>query len=574
MANFRKNTSEIIKKEDFISRQNVVDNIYFMLALPFKIMGGFILSCFFSLRNKYYEKNPQARKRSQEKRERRRRKLHIVKHKAGKIDKKITRFAVRSVNIIDRKTDAFVERADIALVVFAHHFHTAKEWAELNKKLLLCQFAGLVAIALCFMGIFNICTAYEYSYNGRTLGLVNNQEDVLRILDLVSENLTEEHNAEITIDKKEDIGFKRVFSVGKETDNMEQVLNKLTYMQDLVAQGCGIFIDNRRVAIVDNEETADAVLDTVLATFAVPSETTTYEEIGFDEDVKVTQIETRLGLIENPDDVIQKILTGAEEIKKHIVQSGDTFSGIAKAYNISTADLQAANPLVTPERLVIGQEIILTQAVPMLTVQTVEVSTLTEYLQFQTVYEDNPSVYQGETSTKVAGKMGERQVIAKLVKNNGVEVARMELESQITKEPVTAVISVGTKALPPKQGTGTFIYPVTGAKLTSRFGTRWGRMHYGIDLAIATGTKIRASDGGTVVFSGYSGSYGYVVKIDHGGGFVTVYAHCSKLHVKVGEKVYQGQHIANVGSTGRSTGPHCHFEVQYLGVQKNPLNYL
>ena len=150
----------------------------------------------------------------------------------------------------------------------------------------------------------------------------------------------------------------------------------------------------------------------------------------------------------------------------------------------------------------------------------------------------------------------------------------MELESHVTKEPVTAVISVGTKELPPKQGTGTFIYPVTGAKLTSRFGMRWGRMHYGIDLAIATGTKIRASDGGTVIFSGYSGSYGYVVKIDHGGGFVTVYAHCSKLHVKVGEKVYQGQHIANVGSTGRSTGPHCHFEVQYLGVQKNPLNYL
>ena len=203
-----------------------------------------------------------------------------------------------------------------------------------------------------------------------------------------------------------------------------------------------------------------------------------------------------------------------------------------------------------------------------------EVSTLTEYIEYQTLYEDNASIYQGETSTKVAGQRGERQVVAKIVKNNGQEIARMELQSQITKEPVTAVIYVGTKELPPKQGTGTFIYPVTGAKLTSGFGSRWGRMHYGIDLAISTGTKIRASDGGTVIFSGYSGSYGYVVKIDHGGGFVTVYAHCSKLHVKVGEKVYQGQHIANVGSTGRSTGPHCHFEIQYLGVQKNPLKYL
>lgn len=574
MAKFRKNTSSTIKKEDLIGKENFADGIYFILALPFKIIGGLILSCFSSFRSRYFEKHPEAQQRMNEKCGLRRRKLNVVKHKLKKIDKKITRFAVRSVNIIDRKTDAFVERSDIKLVMLGHHFHMAKEWAEMNKKLLLCQFAGLIGIMLCFIGIFNVCTAYEYAYNGRTLGIVNNQEDVLRILDLVSENLTEEHNAEITIDKSEDIEFKRVFSVGKDVDNMEQVLNKLTYMQDLVAQGCGIFIDDKRVAIVDNEETANAVLDTVLATFAVPSETTTYEEIGFAEDVKVAQVETRLGRIENPDDVIQKILTGAEEIKTHIVQSGDTFSGIAKTYNISTADLQAANPLVRPERLVIGQEIILTQAVPMLTVQTVEVSSLTEYLQFQTVYEDNPSVYQGETSTKVAGKMGERQVVAKIVKNNGVEVARMELESQITKEPVTAVISVGTKALPPKQGMGTFIYPVTGAKLTSRFGTRWGRMHYGIDLAIATGTKIRASDGGTVIFSGYSGSYGYVVKIDHGGGYVTVYAHCSKLHVKVGDKVYQGQHIANVGSTGRSTGPHCHFEVQYLGVQKNPLNYL
>lgn len=564
MAKFRKKTSPVIKKDDIGSK----------LKLPFKFVGEFISGCVFSVRNKYYKKNPRALAKARKRHEKYRKKLRAWHSKLSRADKKITRVTVNAVNAIDSKTDAFVERADIGLVVLAHRFYRAKAWVELNKKLLLCQFAGLVGIVLCCMGIFNICTAYEYSYNGRSLGLVNNQEDVLRILDLVSENLTEEHNAEITIDKDEDIDFKRVFSVGKETDNMEQVLNKLTYMQDLVAQGYGIFIDNKRVAIVDNEETANAVLDAVLAAFAVPSETTTYEEIGFAEDVSVTQVETRLGLIENPDDVVQKILTGAEEIKTHVVQSGDTFSGIAKTYNISTADLQAANPLVTPERLVIGQEIILTQAVPMLTVQTVEVSTLTEYLQFETVYEDNPSVYQGETNTKVAGQMGERQVMAKIVKNNGVEVARMELESHVTKEPVTAVISVGTKELPPKQGTGTFIYPVTGAKLTSRFGMRWGRMHYGIDLAIATGTKIRASDGGTVIFSGYSGSYGYVVKIDHGGGFVTVYAHCSKLHVKVGEKVYQGQHIANVGSTGRSTGPHCHFEVQYLGVQKNPLNYL
>ena len=561
-------------KEFFRQQESATDKVYFIVTLPFKTVLFVFMRGFSLLEGKYFEKKPAAKRRARKRRIHTAKKIKNLRYNIIKKDKEIAARMVHAVNKIDRKNDALAEKATDAAVEGAKQFNLAKEWAELNKRKLLCQFAGVVLLLLGCMGVFNLCTAYEYAYNGRTLGLVNHQEDVLRILDLVSEKLTEEHHAEIAIDKKEDITFKRVFSVGRHIDDMEQVLSRLTYMQDIVANGSGIFINDRQVAIVDNEETAQEVLEAVLATFAVPSDTTTFEEIGFAEDVKIKPVSTRLGRIENTDDVIRKILTGAEEIKTHIVQSGDTFSGIAKQYNISSADLLAANPLVTPERLVIGQEIILTSAVPMLTVQTVEVSTLTEYIEYQTLYEDNASIYQGETSTKVAGQRGERQVVAKIVKNNGQEIARMELQSQITKEPVTAVIYVGTKELPPKQGTGTFIYPVTGAKLTSGFGSRWGRMHYGIDLAISTGTKIRASDGGTVIFSGYSGSYGYVVKIDHGGGFVTVYAHCSKLHVKVGEKVYQGQHIANVGSTGRSTGPHCHFEIQYLGVQKNPLKYL
>ena len=257
-----------------------------------------------------------------------------------------------------------------------------------------------------------------------------------------------------------------------------------------------------------------------------------------------------------------------------MVESGETFSGIAKSYGITQSDLKVSNPTVNPEKLSIGQEIILTQAVPLLTVQTVEVATYIEPIPYQTTYEDSSSLYKGEQSTKVKGVNGERQVVAKIVRNNGIEVAKMELSSEILTEPVSSVVTVGIKELPPLQGTGSFIYPVSGYRMSSKFGSRWGRMHYGVDLACSTGTKIRASDGGTVTFSGYSGSYGYVVKINHGGGFVTVYAHCSKLFVSKGDKVYQGQHIANVGSTGRSTGPHCHFEIQKNGTAVNPLNYL
>ena len=103
---------------------------------------------------------------------------------------------------------------------------------------------------------------------------------------------------------------------------------------------------------------------------------------------------------------------------------------------------------------------------------------------------------------------------------------------------------------------------------------RWGRMHYGLDYAASTGTPIYASDGGTVIAAQWHGNYGYYVKIDHGGGYQTLYAHCSKMYVKPGDKVFQGQKIAAVGNTGRSTGPHCHFEVFKYGKNVNPASVL
>jgi len=88
------------------------------------------------------------------------------------------------------------------------------------------------------------------------------------------------------------------------------------------------------------------------------------------------------------------------------------------------------------------------------------------------------------------------------------------------------------------------------------------------------GTPIKASDGGVVTFAGYKGSYGYMVEIDHGSGFKTRYAHCSKLYVKKGQRVHKDYTIAAVGNTGRSTGPHVHFEVLKYGKNKNPYGYI
>ena len=117
------------------------------------------------------------------------------------------------------------------------------------------------------------------------------------------------------------------------------------------------------------------------------------------------------------------------------------------------------------------------------------------------------------------------------------------------------------------------MWPLRG-RVTSGYGRRWGRLHAGIDIAAPKGTPIRAAKAGTVVFAGQMSGYGNVVIIDHGGGLSTLYGHQSRLGSSRGQRVSQGQVIGYVGSTGHSTGNHCHFETRVNGVARNPRNYL
>ena len=131
----------------------------------------------------------------------------------------------------------------------------------------------------------------------------------------------------------------------------------------------------------------------------------------------------------------------------------------------------------------------------------------------------------------------------------------------------SAVITDGSWPVPGYSGNsssyGWRIHPILGTK----------KFHTGLDIPAPKGTPVTSFDDGTVIYSGVQGSYGNTVMINHGNGVVTLYAHNSSLNVSVGQKVKKGQVIAKVGSTGRSTGPHSHFEVRVNGQHTNPLSY-
>ena len=185
----------------------------------------------------------------------------------------------------------------------------------------------------------------------------------------------------------------------------------------------------------------------------------------------------------------------------------------------------------------------------------------------------------GTKKTTQAGENGIRSVTAQRVYDtNGTQLSQQILSTEVIKEPVTEKIVVGTKKVTTSTsyitGSGQFIWPVPGYRNCSRW---YGGSHKGVDICAAAGTPIYASAGGTVTKAGYNKAgagtgYGYSIIINHGSGYTTVYAHCLSLVVHAGQTVKQGQLIGYVGSTGRSSGNHCHFEIRRNGSYIAPQN--
>ncbi len=154
-------------------------------------------------------------------------------------------------------------------------------------------------------------------------------------------------------------------------------------------------------------------------------------------------------------------------------------------------------------------------------------------------------------------------------------------ELQAQSAAITARIQAAESAAPAPTYTAPsstpsaagFIWPVHGV-VTSGFGWRWGRLHEGVDIAVASGTPVVAAASGTVIIAGWLGGYGNLVVIDHGNGLATAYGHNTNVTVYVGQTVAQGQLISYSGNTGNSTGPHVHFEVRVNGVAVDPFGYL
>ncbi len=187
--------------------------------------------------------------------------------------------------------------------------------------------------------------------------------------------------------------------------------------------------------------------------------------------------------------------------------------------------------------------------------------------------------------SEIESKKAEKEKLINALSSDINELKRQEAEMEKAEREIQAQINaaLGTagQSSVKYKGNGKFKFPLASyTRISSPYGyrihpiTKTRKLHTGIDYAAPYGTAIYAAEDGKVLTSGWINGYGYTVTINHGGGYVTLYAHCSKLLVSAGQSVTAGQTIAKVGSTGNSTGNHLHFEVKVNGATQNPANYL
>ncbi len=335
-----------------------------------------------------------------------------------------------------------------------------------------------------------------------------------------------------------------------------------------------IKINGTEIGAVEAETEAKKVVENVKAHYANSYDPKSIVEVKIIENIEIAQIKINNSQLKTSEELENYIIEGTNENQKYIVSEGDTYWTIAERHNMTLDELISANPSVDSEMIQIGEELNLMIPKPLANVEVIRKVSQEEQIEFETKYEYVSYMFNDEKTVKQEGNYGKSKIDALVTEKNGIQIAKEVLKEQVIESPQTEIIVTGTQDPPPKKGTGYFINPLPGSSISSRFGSRSGGFHLGQDMTSPTGTPIKAADGGTVTFAGYSGSYGYVVDIDHGGGYTTRYAHASALYVTTGEKVYQGEVIAAVGATGVATGPHLHFEVRRYGEIVNPANYI
>ncbi len=366
-------------------------------------------------------------------------------------------------------------------------------------------------------------------------------------------------------------------------DENEMANAILMNSSDQISEGTALYLDDQLTAVCSDGDALRSYIDSLIEPYEDTTDPNT--TVGFN---KAVTLEEGIYFNESFEDYndITSMLSGVQQAEKiYTVQTGDTLWAIAQKNDLTFKELCALNtnfkgaPLTETSNIQVGDQLIVTKQEAMLEVRITKIEVRQEEIPFSTETTQSNEYTKGTTKTLQEGENGLRNVTLKNVYDtNGTLVEQTVLSTETVKEPVNKKVVVGTKKATNSTqyitGSGQFIWPVPSYRYCSRW---YSSGHKGVDICAPAGTPIYATASGTVTKAGYeragAGSgYGYSVIISHSGGYTSVYAHCLSLVVHAGQSVRQGQLIGYVGSTGRSSGNHCHFEIRRNGSYIPPQN--
>ena len=488
----------------------------------------------------------------------------------------------------------------VALLIHAHQIHreeglgaalkaSARYFASgVRRNLRLLPRMAMYILPVCalalgsmvFEYVINQPYALAVQVNGETVGYVANEdvfdtarEDVMERISYAGSDKTE-----LTIEPSYTIAVAHHM-----LDENEMADAIIQSAGDQIGEGTALYLDGELTAVCSDGDALRAYFTSRLEPYEVPDDPNV--SVGFNKQVT---LEDGLYFKDSLQDYadVEKALSDVKQAQKvYTVKTGDTLWDIAHKNDLTFRELCALNTNFRGEQINEksnireGDELIVTKEEAALEVRITRIETREEEVAFAIETTKSNEYTKGTTKVLQEGQNGLRRVTFQNVYDtNNVLVEQTILSTEVIKEPVNKKVVQGTKKVKSSTkfitGSGQFIWPVPNYRYCSRW---YGGRHRGVDICAPAGTPIYASAGGTVTKAGYNKAgagtgYGYSVIINHGGGYSSVYAHCLSLTVSAGQTVKQGQLIGYVGSTGRSTGNHCHFEIRLNGSYIPPQN--
>ena len=438
----------------------------------------------------------------------------------------------------------------------------------------------------------NLREIYHIYSNGKYIGALTDKKEMQTLIDKKVQDASSQYeNLSLTAGSNLSVVSEKVFTP---STNDELTLQKLDELIEVEAKAFALLVNDQNTVYLKDLDAYKEAIQKLKLQFVTEEELnildakeqstealpelkegeTRIADIILKQKVSGVTVDVDPTKIMSPDEAVKLLLEGTLAKETYKVATGDSLSSIASKFNLTIDELLALNAGMTESSVLqIGQELNVTVLKPLVNVEVHYEKKVKEAIQHTKQVIESDDMYKGDTKVKQEGSDGERVATYLVRKENGVEVGQSVIEENILVEPKEHIVLKGTKVIP-SRGSGSFVWPAEGGYISSKKGNRWGRQHEGIDIARPSGFNIKAADNGVVIAAGWDGTYGKRVIIDHQNGYQTTYAHLSSISVESGEVVPQGSKIGVMGSTGRSTGTHLHFEVKKNGATINPLSVL